>query len=620
MEDLVEVGPKASRTARLCAGIFTALTLGILTSTGALEIALPPSKLRLVGDEADRSKAASADLSWRDGSRAKAIETEFGLRGRVRRQVAPFWAALMLALKDVPSRRLVIGSDGYLFYRERIDVDPDTRDRGTAIFANLASALNRSLAAGGTNLIAAPLPRKAVTCAAKLPEGLEIHATYDASVIRALKDRGVPTLDLLSTWTEGDGSRMFLPHDSHWSRAGVESFAAELMRQFPGLPRGERTLARIEGPLNLTIGSLGHAGILPRHPAYDLVKPRNERMVFLDPPTLQGQLDRGETPSRISLAGSSFCEGYFAQAILAHALQAGVADFSLKGRPPLSALYAAITSREPGSLPEFAIAEFPVHQVATVDAGASVILQAATGMMEHAEPAGRLRALDASFFPWRKENDVTAGRPWVQFPGGSLLSSGDGALRFRLRVQSDAASRWRVASGGMTLSFRLPPGKTERTLPLIEAERLDGVFWLAPLDETAVQLARAGRAQLDVLAEASWENGRAVPGAAEEEGAAWSLQGRPMPVEPLDSLVARWDAIDARASLDVTVAGERSDGSPFERTWSFRRAGGAKILCVSLQALAGGSLTAVRLNGAEGMTPAGLPGLQVRLAPGRDSR
>lgn len=619
MEELVQVGPKATRAARWCASITVAVALAILTTTGALELALPPSKLRLIGDEAERSKAAAANLTWRDGSRARQIETDFGLRGRVRREVAPYWAALMLMLKDVPSGRLVIGKDGYLFYRDRIELDPATRDRGTAIFANLTSALSRSLMARGTKLIAAPIPRKAVTCAETLPAKLETHASYDASVVRALKDRGVATLDLLPAWTAGDGARFYLPHDSHWSRAGVESFAAELARQFPDLPRSEGSFPLIEGPVNETIGSLAHAGVLPRHPAYELVTTRNERMVFLDPPKRQGQLNKDEERSRISLAGSSFCQGFFAQALLAHELQAGVADFSLKGRPPFASLYAAITTREAGALPEFAIAEFPIHQIATVDAGSATVLQAATGMMEHAEPAGRLQALGSDLFPWRKENDVAAGKPWVQFAGGSLLSSGDGVLRVRVRAEGDSPSRWRVASSGLTLSFRLRPGESERTLPLIEAERLDGVLWVAPLDEAAVQLAREGKASVDVMAEGRWDEGQALPGSNAPDATAWTLAGDPVPVAPLDCLVARWDAVDARASLEVAIEGRRLDGSAFQRRWTFPRAGGARVLCISLGALAGGSLDRVRLSGPEGMTPEGLPGLQVRLAPGNGS-
>ena len=81
----------------------------------------------------------------------------------------------MLKLGDVPNRLLVVGDDGYLFYRERTLLEPVEAERSAQLLARVFAAVDRCLAAHGTELIVVPLPRKSVVAGAKLPRYNERH-------------------------------------------------------------------------------------------------------------------------------------------------------------------------------------------------------------------------------------------------------------------------------------------------------------------------------------------------------------------------------------------------------------------------------------------------------------
>ncbi len=585
-------------------GVAACLSLALLVATGAIEVLMPPVKPRLVGQEKKEAARAAENVRWRDGSRARSIETDFRLQGRVRQWVGPYWATLMLRLRDVPEQRLVVGREGWLFYRDRLEVDPKRAAEGPPLLANLLGGIRRSLAVHGTELIVAPLPRKAVVAASELPPGLDPQPAFDAAVLAAMKDCGHRTLDLLPRWTGPGSTSMYLRHDSHWSRAGVQAFAEELLRQVPDLPRDTAEVRTMDGPVTQTLGQLGHAGLAVDHPAIDWVPRQNDPALLLLPEGREERIDSGAEPAEVLLAGSSFCRGFYGRAVLAETLQAPVRDGSVKGHPPLVAVEQSIKHCSPAELPSFLIAEFPIHQALSVGPRSSPTTRAAYATINRLTAGVPLEVLGDELLPGGKRLTPRLHQPRLDFAPGSLLSSGDGVMLIRLRVNSPEMSRWRYVCDGTTLTIKVPPGEHERLLPVIEANTPTGAFQLVPVNAAAV----AAGIQTDVVTTADVRSPEHLAGAPATAGR-WSFAGV-QAVNVGDALVLQWDSptLTPAVPLTLTVRGKNASGSAIHKQWTFPHAHRARVSICSLGVFERGSLTSVEVRGVG-------PGARATIAP-----
>lgn len=596
-DDLIQFDAPAGGVTRWAAVTSVLLSLGAIVGTGVTEVFFAPKKPTLMGDEKDAMDAANANVKWRDGSLARSIETDFRLRGRVRRYVAPFWSALLLKVGDVPNRKVILGKEGYLFYRQRVELDYVNKAIGPDILAALCAAVDRSMATWGSALVVAPLPRKGIACRSLLPEGVKLYPEFDQHVVDVMQSRGVRVLDLVTLWTDWESSgateALYPSHETHWSRTGVQSFADELARQIPALPRDTAVIEVVEGPMKLTTSNLRFAGLRQGHPAYEMGHPQNNTSLELTPPGRENLMDKGKERAEILLAGSSFSAGFFAQAILASTLQAPVASSSLKGRLPLTSLHKGLLRFKPADIPAFAITELPIHQAASIGPRSDATVRACFAIANHLYVPGSEGVLPIESFPARRDNEQAVGRSLVTFPAGTLLSSGDGAMSLRLGFQSDEVTRWRVVSSGLSLPIKVPPGQHLRIVPLIEGSSNDGAFMLVPVDAAAA----AATATLDVITNADLASATELQMA---EDGNWTYAGG-LGVQPHDSVVLRWDGAlpgDPTEGLEVSAHGTDANGAPFLRTWSFPKATDARIAILSLGAIDGVQLERVNVRGA----------------------
>ncbi|QDV08003.1 Putative transposase [Planctomycetes bacterium Poly30] len=121
MEDLVELDQPVGR--QPVRAFVAAVFLAVLVCTGAAEVLFAPEPLQLVGQERRDQVAAESGLELWDGSLARAIETDFRLRGRVRRWLAPYWAAAMLKLGDTLKSLIPLGEAAGRPLKRLIDPD-----------------------------------------------------------------------------------------------------------------------------------------------------------------------------------------------------------------------------------------------------------------------------------------------------------------------------------------------------------------------------------------------------------------------------------------------------------------------------------------------------------------
>ena len=382
---------------------------------------------------------------------------------------------------------------------------------------------------------------------------------------------------------------LYLRHESHWSRKGSQSFADEIARQIPELPRNDAVIEAFDGPPFRTSGSLSHVGVSMHHPAYQWTTTQNDPSLMLLPLGREGRMDSGVERAEILLAGSSFSAGFFARAVLASTLQTPVADSSLRGQQPLVSMSTGLLAYSPADTPRFVITEFPVFQAAFAKRQTVGTARACVLSINHLDAQSRAIPLPNEWFPERVDRPSDRRRIMAQLPGGTLLSSGDAALSLRITVEAKTATSWRVLSDGMVLKLQLRPGKHVRMVPFVESNRSTGAFQMEALDADSI----AADVTVDVTTDANLAAAVRLHGQAEDDGT-WTYVG-PTAVESHESIVLRWK--EAPDALDVRASGTDATGAPFSRKWSFQRVAGSRIAIFSLGALGEAVLENLTIEG-----------------------
>ncbi len=569
----------------------TVAALGVLLWTGGVEVLDPPAALTLQGRERAEAEAASGDHGFWDGGLARSIETRFRLRGRVRRQWAPLWSLAMLRLGDVPGSDVVVGRDGWLFLRERVEMSAAAAAEGEVILSNLYAALRRSLRAHGTELVVMPLPRKAAVCAEQLPVGLDPTAAIDASVLARFRGVGLATVDVMADWQSMECTDVYQRLDSHWALPARAAAVRAVARTIPDLPLGGVTAEHRMEPGAIRADTLGFAGVPRNHWVAPWAGAEPEPVVALVPNDLVEAFDGQRVPVSLLVVGSSFCANRGVRELLVSELGLAVADASQDGRLPLVALAAALEAWE-GPLPPWVLSEFPMHQVGLVKRTSGAVMSAATAAFEFANrdlpvvPVGAERIGAAVVRP-KKLNEPIWG-----YRAGSLLSSGDGVLSVEFEVTGDAPSTWYVASGGARFPLEAPAGSKRWVLPITEAADPLGNFSITPTNEGALTSSFEARIVTDVDLGAV----QPLPGERPTGSRRWT-SGAGFEAHAFDALVLEWT--DACADPFVlVVTGATATGEPAELRWSLRRKGPRRFAIFGLGPLEGGRVDEVRVEGA----------------------
>ncbi|QDV08958.1 hypothetical protein Poly30_45140 [Planctomycetes bacterium Poly30] len=589
MEDLIEPDQAVGR--QPVRAFVAAVFLAVLVCTGAAEVLFAPEPLQLVGQERRDQLAAESDLELWDGSLARAVETDFRLRGRVRRWLAPYWAAAMLKLGDTPNRDVIVGKDSWLFLRERVVLDPEQRLTGHEHLANLYGLVRRSLAANGSELICVPLPRKASTCVERLPDGIDPGLDYDPLVVRALRRRGVTTVDVAPAWIELTPEETYLPFDSHWAFPARLAYVKAIRSQATSLPTNTSPIEIRELDERTYQSSLRFAGVDRGHPANDWFEVVSSPALELLPPGLEQQIDSREIGSEILHVGTSFSALFWVRALLAQELQARVEDASQPGQMPLISLQNTILPRSPDSIPPFVISEFPIHQAPMISRGSGPTIRAVLGMARQSNYLERASEVLDDYLAAPHVGKPRVGQPLLSYGAGSILSSGDGIVGIRFDFDGEEDSRWDFVTSGVDIEIGANRGVRSRAFPIVEGGAPDFHVALRPKNEASFGTS----VRAHVVTDADLAKGVRFEGEDHVPGR-WTATPN-LGIAALDALALTWDEFTSGA-VQLIAQGTDANGEPAEARWEFPGARRVRFLIVTLGPFEGGRLERLELVGA----------------------
>ena len=611
MEELIQVtGPDGSASSTDAPGMTGAAKAvsvvsmtffwGVVLWTGGSEILSPPAVVQLVGQEAAAAREAKEKRDFWDGSLARSFETNFRLGGNVRRKVGPYWSLAMLKIGDVISSEVIIGKDQWLFLRDRVTLKASNTDQGKVIFPNFMGALNRSLAAHGTTLVALPLLRKGVACEERLPDGLDPDPQLDRDIIDNLAALGIRTVDVFDKWRSMAPDDVYKIQDTHWALKARAEVVKELARTVPEIPRDEEGVWHTFGGSRLNGGNLNYIGISPRHPIAKLTSATSEKDINLFPDSFALGLKDGTWPSRMLLVGTSFSAGFQFREVLAAFLRAGVDDASEFGQPILGSLKTALETRF-DKLPEFLLVEFPLYQAAKttrvldpLNEAVGTVLVELNGDLEYDRAPQHLMAEPES-------GKRSGGEMYWSYAPGALISSGDGVLLLELEFEGESPSEWMLSMGGARVPISVPAGRVRRVLPLIEGPVVADRLTLLPRNTEASSAQFGANVVMDV----SLERARPALGTGGENGT-WGYQGQ-LSVARFDAVAVQWtDDIDM--PLGVTVTGVDAQGAPAEQSWTMTEPASSRFALFTVGAFVGGEITEIQVIGVAG-------DVQVSIAP-----
>lgn len=587
---LIEVDQQ-SRLAKVLAGV----SILILVSTAVVDRLWPAELPRLVGEEKAEYGKAQRSKNWRDGSMARWIAKDLVSQSRTRLSLAPWWSMALLALGDSGRRDLIIGDDGWLFLRRRVELTEAELSGAPTLAVNMLLALRRRFALHGSELRFLPVPRKAVVGAARLPEGIPSHRAFDEEIVARLQGAGAPTVDLLEAWRELAPEECYLKLDTHWARGGQEAAVRAVASQFPDL-RGE--LGAVElvwkeepGPAAL----LRFAGFYKGYPAWDRMANETMARAHLKAEALAARLGRRDYRGFTAVAGTSFSRGLPFVPLLIAELEAPVEDASESGASfvrPLGTLLGRRAGGDP--LPKVVLVEFPIYQTVTAYQRSAPVLKALgavfrrLGLPASGDP--ELKAED--YDPGRNASRLIRGRR-VSIPAGSILTSGDGVVQLRLESTSAEETKWSVKAGALEIPVTLPPGGGVRYVPIIEGAAWHGGALASPKNAAA----RKDELQVSAVLDPGAKRSLGPERAGADGEVTFDLSA--VPVGPHSLLHLEWKAGRGSKDVVIQVSGTSAAGESISLTWHFPKARGSAAV-LSLGAFQGGSLLGVKCSGTNG--------------------
>lgn len=493
-DDVIEVDEgRRTRSATLVAAAF----VSALVATAVVDLAWPAPEPKLHGAEQRRVDETRRKRRFADGSAARWVETELRLHSRVRREVAPWWTALLLDYGHVGSEEVLVGRGEWLFLRNRVTPPELPLARLVDPGVNLVAATSRRLAAAGCRLTVIPIPRKAVVCAAHLPRGYDPRPEVDRSVTEGLLARGVDTVDLLAAFEGLAPDDLYHVRDTHWATGAKLATVDALLAMHPEWVGDQHEVEVDIGPSWTSRGDLLHIlGIPGPHAATRLVEAAPAPVVTLSPRSFHRQVETWTTPTDVEITGTSFLADHDLGRLLLARLRRDIRVTPYPGSEFCEALAVATALAPSGAptLPRALMLEFPIHMVWNAREPEFPPHRFAHEALRNLPPppTAAIPSNGASLLGAPRD-PVAALRAHAH--DRACLTSGEGLAMLRVVPRSADSARgtaWTFATQGSVTRFEWPDGKPELCLPLIEGAAPTGWF------ELRAESAAARQVEVDV--------------------------------------------------------------------------------------------------------------------------
>jgi hypothetical protein len=454
-------------------GLFLLLTGG----AGAWDLLAPVAPPRLAGEELQLARQHRARARISDGSAMRQWSDDIDQRSNLRARLMPFYTGALVRWLAEGTSDVIVGKDGWAFLATRVHppAHPDKELAGQG--ARLFAALRRRLAQYGTELLVAPLPRKAVVCAEKLPRGVDPRAGIEQAFARELARLAVPQVDLAAAFSGHSAEELWYREDTHWTCL-AQLLAAEAMCAASGLlvPEEQRVGALVEGltvrddqsfvrTMGVTTSPLAARWLLPpdEHPAHALVGADGSR---IEQRGRRLTINRGVDIRQAAIVGTSFTDGDQLIPYLRHFSGGRIWNGARRGFTVRSTLAQFFREHGPDERPRVLLVEYPTFQLFRHQFSNGEIKWRADELevFDHLPP----RRLSTLSIELSASGPSGRGKNLVNLPSGALSSAGDGVFLVRVTGRPrGAAARVRLRYDAVESMVGWPADKDELLLPLI---------------------------------------------------------------------------------------------------------------------------------------------------------
>jgi len=196
-----------------------------------------------------------------------------------RRQLTSFYSRLLTAIGTSPNAQVIVGKEGWLFFRETV---PDYTGEGALSEDELyrldcvLRQINDALAGNGVKFILAIAPNKSTIYPQYMPDAYP-HADVPGNAARLMALGGVRFVDWASLLLEHANEDLYYRGDTHWNERGARYAAAALIRAVAG----RKDAAPMPDPGAPFRFERDYVGDLTQM-LYPVNAPREDRIVFED--------------------------------------------------------------------------------------------------------------------------------------------------------------------------------------------------------------------------------------------------------------------------------------------------------------------------------------------------
>jgi len=468
------------RARRVIAIAIVSLFLIVLAGTGLIDTFLPGPVPILEGQEADEDAARRRVAKFSDGTLASLFEYDRRLTSSVRRTVLAPYSRSLYKWFRFAKREVIVGDDGWMFLRVRSELRTLTPEDATEQAALRLATLDRALAARGTRLVVAPIPRKPSVYQNLLPLGADCVPELESLFEEALERHGITYAPVRERYEEYlaspeavDGDPLYFKIGTHWTPR-AELITAEAIARVAGLLKTEderRSTIVTKGKKPQDTDNFIFAGM-------DSGREADARLAGAKPidnlrlvgPKVRG-LPFGASPKkigRIALAGTSFSAKRQMPQFLSHFTQIPVYNAARPGTNPIATVLEVLKKSEPGK-PRILVLELPGHCAYLNENLRRVedIYAEAAPTTVHPLPLGsswKITAKDAN----RAPIDIGRNTRLAALSTGSIAHDGGGILAVRIRgTLRGSAVRITVMSGSERTATKWTPGSEGVMVPLM---------------------------------------------------------------------------------------------------------------------------------------------------------
>ena len=377
-EGLVDVAENDTRLSRRrllpAVVVFLVGTAGV----GLFDVVRPVTPPEPIGLEKIREDRRRAEARFFDGSRFRLIDRDLKARSGVRDAVRSPYAMALYRGVDESKGVTVVGRDGRLFMRDRLEPRNESSERLVGTAVSMLSTIDRVAAAYGMETAFAPVPRRAVVLEAYRPRWAQVRPALDEHIVGAAHERGLRIVDLLEPLRSTDDDTFFAL-DSHWTDDGARLAMEAVAKDTGWWKSPEQRATRIDvhdNPMTL-LDIARFAGLdidsddaLARtfaHRRLTLIdRDSGREVVEFD----RNRVRRKQHPTLpdIALVGTSYTAGRLTTRLLEHFIGEPVLNASTPGSGALRPLIEFVHGRRNKAMPSRLVHEFPLFMMLERDA------------------------------------------------------------------------------------------------------------------------------------------------------------------------------------------------------------------------------------------------------------